>query len=92
MSGDLNMPYEDVPDGPFEIVASVLPCGGVLVRSAVLPDPNGGRVPALLIDFYLANGDRLPSIALIMKPDEMLALPDVVRGAVRSAVREARKS
>lgn len=92
MSGDLNLPYEDVPDGPFVMDAEMLPCGGVVVKAAVLPTPDGQRMPALVFDFFLADGDRLPSICLVMGVDETLALTDLVRGAVRSAVREARRA
>jgi hypothetical protein len=88
VSDDLNLPYERVPGGPVYFEGDFIVAGGVVVRSAGIEEPE--KLPALIFDFFLADGERLPSIALIMKPDILLPLSDIVRQAIRDAVRAVR--
>jgi hypothetical protein len=93
--GELNLPYEDVPDGPIEIMLpdSTVVCGGLGFRSAMAAHPTmpGEMVPVIVFDFWTAEGGQLPPVALVLPLDAALALPEEIRKAVRAAVRGARK-
>jgi hypothetical protein len=52
---------------------------------------GAGAVPSLLFDFITAAGEELPTAALVCAVDELLPLTDIVRGAIKEAIRESRK-
>lgn len=89
MSGDLNLPYEPVGPDPIKIGVSGVLCGGVVYRVAII-DTDIGKMPAVVWDFYRADGERLTPIILVCTPDELLRLPDELRKAVRDVVRAAK--
>ncbi len=82
------IPYEDVPDGPFERSEDVLVCGG-LQYLALTVNVGGQKRPALGLRLIAADGGMMPMVALVLADDDMLALPDGIRKAIRSARREA---
>jgi len=88
--GELDLPYESVPGGPIPLDLSAHVCGGVAVRSIICRPDDNTTLPGLVFDFYLANGERLAPVALLCPVESMLGFPDLVRKAVRDAVREAR--
>lgn len=89
--GSLDLPYEPVPDGPIPLDLSAHVCGGVSVRSIICRPDDNTILPGLVFDFYLANGERLAPIALLCPVESMLGLSELVRKAVRDAVRESRR-
>lgn len=89
-----HLPYEDIPDGPVELDATFLWVDGVHVRAATIPLPDPvGRHPMLLIDFTNSAkpDDPLPPVGLIGSPEVLLNFAEVVRQAVRGALREHRR-
>lgn len=88
MSGDLDLPYEDVPDGPFRIDLDAIACGGVVVRAAAVETVGGVELPAVIFDFKTAAGGEVPPILLALPTVEaMTDLARLVTDAVRSAIR-----
>lgn len=89
MSGDLNLPYEEIPDGPVGVPMPADICGGLVVRAGTVPNPMGeGQLPVLLFDFYRHDGTQVAPIALVQTREEFLALASLITQAARSAVRK----
>lgn len=86
---DLNLPYEPVGPDPIEMGISGVLCGGVVYRVAVI-DTEAGKMPAVVWDFYRADGERLSPIILVCTSEELLRLPAELRKAIRDVVRAAR--
>jgi hypothetical protein len=66
-------------------------CSGVMVRSGVMVLEGVGPLPTLLFDFYEPDGTKMQTAALVCTIDELLPLTEIVRSAIKDAVREARK-
>ncbi|MGE0342541.1 MAG: hypothetical protein AB7O86_05695 [Porticoccaceae bacterium] len=94
MTGDLNLPYEEVPGGPIPLDMNTKIAGGVVVRAATIPHPvlPGETLPGLVYDFFLADGQRLVPVLLVLSTEEMLAHAELIRKAVRSAINHTKKA
>lgn len=94
--GELNQPWEEVPGGPFDLSAELIPCGGLVVRGVLFAlddaEPESPVLPGIVFDFKAADGSALPPILLALADDELLALADLVRDAVRGTRRAARQT
>ena len=91
MSGnDLDLPFEDVPDGPVSVgldPRAVL-VGGVVVRAAVIPTPQG-PLPAVIFDFHLATGGALPPVVFAGDADQVSKLVPLVEASAAAAIAAA---
>lgn len=89
--GRMNLPFEEVPDGPIDLPADGFEVvTGVTYRAAVLPSPVTGRpMPALILDFYRPTGERVAPLLVLLEDDDLLRFPDDLRRAIRSARRHA---
>lgn len=89
--GALNLPFEEVPDGPIELPADdFVIVTGVTYRAAVVPSPvTGHPMAAVILDLFRPAGDRLPPVLLLFEDDDLLRFPDDLRRAIRSARRHA---
>lgn len=88
---ELDLPFEEVPDGPIDQELAAFFCGGVIVRAAVLPTSKG-PMPALVFDFKVVEGgEPLPSIALIQDPDQTKKFAALVQSAAHASIKAARR-
>lgn len=97
---DYKLPSETIPGGPVRFPnLDAIPCGNVTVRSAVLPTPLG-PMPTLLWDFegpgpkpmerrHATGGTPL---ALVMDPDTMRQLKEIVTRGIDMAIEAAEKT
>lgn len=65
---------------------------GVEVAAVVIPVPDVGPMPGLLLSFTTPEGKPGPRIALVAEPDELEALGAVITYAIESANRHAREA
>lgn len=95
-SGNLNLPYEDVPSGPiypYREADHLELSGGVVLLGAVIPHPVHGRPhPAIIFRFMRPDGVAYPDRLLVVESEELTALGillrDTIEGAHRGAQRE----
>lgn len=86
MAGELNIPFEPTPDGPFELDVAMIQCGGVHVTVARTALPDGTVFPVLIFDFFTVAGERVPPIALYVTVDEMRHVRDNLNIAIDAAL------
>lgn len=87
--GDLDLPFEGVPDGPVERDDDYLVCGGVVVSAAVVAGPGDRQWPALVFDFKTAEGGTFPPILLAVPPEGMAPLAELMKSAMAAALKAA---
>ena len=89
MAGELNMPFEPVPDGPFELDLRAVPCGGAGFRAARAEIDGLGTLPVLIFDFRHVDGTAVAPIALYLSVPEMRALRASLGDAIDAAIASA---
>jgi hypothetical protein len=91
LGGDhgMNMRYEGQEPSPLPDQSGII-AGGVVVLATTFEHPaSGERVAGLAFRFATPTGEFSPVVVLCVDDDELLALPDLVRHAVRDARRAA---
>lgn len=97
MGDSFHLPYQRIPGGPIEgDLTRMLTAGSVVVRAGFVEVPPevcpSGRAPTLAFDFGLAEGGKMPTVVLVLDVERMLALSELVRKAIRDAVRVSRNA
>ena len=92
--GGLNMPYEDIPDGPLpseqlDLTHAHIAAG--VVTMAASAEVGGKREPAILFRFGDGAGGFYPPMLLVVTVEEMEGLVQVVSDAARAAIAHARQ-
>lgn len=91
-------PFGEFPGGPIygpELVDLIDDlASGIEVAAMVVPIPEAGPTPGIILSFGHPDGTPGPRIALVMDPDRLAELASVVTDAVASAIKhtlEARR-
>lgn len=88
---ELDLPHEEIPDGPVDQEIESFFAGGIVIRSAVLQTERG-PMPALVFDFHLVDGETLPSITLVQVDEQMTKFAALAQSATHAAIRGARRA
>lgn len=86
MTGELNIPFEPVPDGPFDFELTAVQCGGLVFRAARADLGDGQTIPVVIFDFRQITGEQIAPIALYLPPDDMLHLRAQLTSAIDAAI------
>ena len=84
--GGLNLPFE--PTDGFELDVECYVTGGIVLRAMTI-EVAGQHQPGVIFDHYLADGTRMPPVALICTAPELRALVELVDKSTQAAVSAA---
>lgn len=85
--GEMNLPYEEVPDGPIPMTVDCVVAGGLRVSAIALDAKDGKKHPGLLFRFATPTGGLLAPIVLVATAPELRSLVPLVDKASASAIR-----
>jgi hypothetical protein len=89
MGDDLDLPFAATADGTTVDLADAVLAGGWTVGATVIPVPDVGNCPALLIRFHRYDGHILRPVLLVLDADQMSKVPTLVEAAAHTAIRTA---
>lgn len=98
--GRMNLPYEELPDGPILVsgmdigLEDCIVCSGVVIKSTVIDVPGLGWRPSIILSFNKAQGGPVRPILFVTEADQSFTeLKTLVYHSVNksmSAVKEKR--
>jgi len=86
---DLDVPFEEGPEGPL-LDENVHYSGGVVVMAGTVDVPEVGVMPSLVFRFTTPLGEFYPAIVLVTDDDQMAKLRPLLMEAIATARRVAK--